>query len=278
MKHLRMRGISRVFLAPLVVGALAFGLARGDASAQSTPGSASAVRPDTDAARIIDLVEANHILAHEHVLDGFGHVSVRSVGNPKHFYMSRSLAPALVTAADIVELDENSEPVIQPAPALYGERYIHGEIFRVRPDAQAVVHSHSPQVVPFSVTNTPLQAIAHMAAFLGASPVPVFEIRDVLGPNNDLLVRDSRTGAALAKVLADRTVVLMRGHGMAVVAPSVRMVVLRAIYTQLNAQIEAEAVKLGAPTFLNAEEAKRTDSPERPWEIWAADADRAISR
>lgn len=279
MERSRSRAASRIFCAPLLIAVLvACEVASGAASAQSTPGSASAVQTDSDDARIADLVEANHILANEHVLDGFGHVSVRSIRNPKHFYMSRSRAPALVSAADIVELDENSEPVIQPGPALYGERYIHGEIFRARPDVQAVVHSHSPQVVPFSVTNTPLQAIAHMAAFLGASPVPVFEIRDVLGPNNDLLVRDTRTGAALAKVLADRSVVLMRGHGMAVVAPSVRMVVLRAIYTQLNAQIEAEAVKLGAPTFLNADEAKRTDSPDRPWEIWAADADRAISR
>jgi HCOMODA/2-hydroxy-3-carboxy-muconic semialdehyde decarboxylase len=276
--NLRTPAGSRVFLAPLIVGTLlAVALACGVASAQSTPGSASAVRADTDEARIDDLVEANHILANEHVLDGFGHVSVRSIKNPRHFYMSRSRAPALVTAADIIELDENSEPLTQHGPALYGERFIHGEILRARPEVQAVVHSHSPQVVPFSVTNTPFQAIAHMAAFLGASPAPVFEIRDVLGPRNDLLVRDNRTGAALAKVLGDRTVVLMRGHGMAVVAPSVRMVVMRAIYTQLNAQIESEALKLGAPTFLNAEEATRTDPADRPWEIWAADADR-VSR
>jgi HCOMODA/2-hydroxy-3-carboxy-muconic semialdehyde decarboxylase len=105
--------------------------------------------------------------------------------------------------------------------------------------------------------------------------VPVFEIRDVRGPNNDLLVRDNDTGAALAQVLGERTVVLMRGHGMAVVASSVRLVVMRAIYTQLNAQIESQALQLGAPTFLNAGEATRTDPPDRPWEIWAADADRA---
>lgn len=230
---------------------------------------------DTDEQRIADLVEANHILANEHVLDGFGHVSVRSVGNPRHYFMSRSRAPALVTAADIVELDENSEPVMRPGPALYGERYIHGEIFRLRPDVQSVVHSHSPQVIPFSVTKAPFQAVVHMAAFLGAAPAPVFEIRDVLGPDNNMLVRDTTTGAALARVLGNRSVVLMRGHGMAVVAASVRMVVMRAVYTQLNAQIEAEALKLGAPVFLDAGEASRTDPPDRPWEIWAAEAERA---
>jgi HCOMODA/2-hydroxy-3-carboxy-muconic semialdehyde decarboxylase len=229
---------------------------------------------DTDEHRIAELVEANHILANEHVVDGFGHISVRSVKNPKHFYLSRSRAPALVTVADIMEFDENSQPVDQKGRTLYGERFIHGEIFRARPDVIAVVHSHSPDVVPFSVTKAPFQALVHVAGFLGATPVPVFEIRDVLGAQNDMLVHDNRTGAGLAKALGDRTVVLMRGHGMAVTGPSVPMVVLRSIYTQLNAHIETEALKLGMPTFLNAAEASRVDPTDRPWEIWAANADR----
>ena len=275
--HRQMRARGGRFGASLVAGTLvALALACGGAWAQSTPESASLTRADTDEQRIGDLVVANHILANEQVLDGFGHISVRSVRNPQHFYMSRALAPALVTVDDIMEFDENSEPVNPQGRSMYGERYIHGEILRARPDVNAVVHSHSPEVVPFSVTKTPLRALAHLAGFLGAAPVPVFEIRDVLGPDNDMLVRDKRTGAALAKVLGARAVVLMRGHGMAVVAPSVRMVVLRAIYTQLNAKIEAGALKLGAPTFMNAAESSRTDPPERPWEIWAADAERAV--
>jgi HCOMODA/2-hydroxy-3-carboxy-muconic semialdehyde decarboxylase len=243
--------------------------------AQSLPAPSAAARADTDEHRIEELVVANHILANEHVLDGFGHVSVRSIRNPKHFYMARSRAPALVTVADIMEFDENSQPVDQRERTMYGERFIHGEIYRARPEVNAVVHSHSPEVLPFSVTKVPLRALVHVAGFLGTTPVPVFEIRDVLGPVNNMLVRDNKTGAGLAKALADRSVVLMRGHGMAVVAASVQMVVLRSIYTQLNAKIETEALRLGAPTFLNEAEASRVDPTDRPWEIWAADAERA---
>jgi len=245
------------------------------AMAQSA-GGAPAPAADTDEHRIAELVEANHILANEHVVDGFGHISVRSAKNPKHYYLSRSRAPGLVTVADIMEFDENSQPVDQKGRAMYSERFIHGEIFRARPDVIAVVHSHSPDVIPFTVTDAPFQALVHVAGFLGTTPVPVFEIRDVAGPQNDMLVRDVKTAAGLAKVLGDRTVALMRGHGMAVTGPSVPMAVLRAIYTQLNARIETEALKLGKPVFLNAAEASRVDSADRPWEIWAADADRAL--
>jgi ribulose-5-phosphate 4-epimerase/fuculose-1-phosphate aldolase len=270
---LRMSLLCSAFVVAVLIGSA---VTRG-VLAQSTPAAKPAAPADTDDTRIRDLVEANHILANEHVLDGFGHISVRSVRNPMHFYMSRSRAPALVSVADIMEFDENSHPVDQQGRQVYGERFIHGEIFRARSDVNAVVHSHSPEVVPFSVTKAPFQGLAHVAGFLGTTPVPVFEIRDVAGPDNDMLVRDVKIGAALAKALGDRTVVLMRGHGMAVVASSVQMVVLRSIYTQLNARIETEALKLGTPIFLNAAEASRIDPTDRPWEIWAADADR-VSR
>jgi ribulose-5-phosphate 4-epimerase/fuculose-1-phosphate aldolase len=194
---------------------------------------------DTNERRIADLVAGNHILANEGVLDGFGHISVRSVTNPRHFYMARSRAPGLVSRDDIMEFDERSAPVDQRGRKMYGERFIHGEVLAARPDVNAVVHSHSPEVLPFTVTAAPFKALIHMAAFLGDTPAPVFEIRDVLGDDNKMLVMENRTGAALAAVLGTRAVVLMRGHGMTVAAESVKLVVLRAIYTQLNARIEA---------------------------------------
>lgn len=223
---------------------------------------------DTDESRIADLITANHILANEHVLDGFGHISVRSAANPKHFFMSRSRAPGLVSRGDILEFDEHSQPVVAGAPKLYGERFIHGEILAARPEVNAVVHSHSPDVLPFTVTKSPFQALIHMAAFLGNSPAPIFEIRDAIGDDNKMLVIENRTGAALAKVLGQRAVVLMRGHGMSVVAENVKEAVLRAIYTQLNARIETVALRMGEPNFLNAFEVDRTDPVDRPWEAW----------
>jgi ribulose-5-phosphate 4-epimerase/fuculose-1-phosphate aldolase len=230
---------------------------------------------DTDERRIADLIAGNHILANEGVLDGFGHISVRSVTNPRHFYMARSRAPGLVSRDDIMEFDERSAPVDQRGRKMYGERFIHGEVLAARPDVNAVVHSHSPEVLPFTVTTAPFKALIHMAAFLGDTPAPVFEIRDVLGDDNKMLVMENRTGAALAAVMGQRAVVLMRGHGMTVAAESVKLVVLRAIYTQLNARIEAAALRLGEPVFLNAFEVDRDDPVDRPWEVWAANAGEA---
>jgi ribulose-5-phosphate 4-epimerase/fuculose-1-phosphate aldolase len=231
-----------------------------------------AATDDTNETRIADLITANHILANENVLDGFGHISVRSLSDPRHFFMARSRAPGLVSREDILEFDEHSQPVNPDAPKMYGERFIHGEILAARTDVNAVVHSHSADVLPFSVTNVPFKALIHMAAFLGDVAAPIFEIRDAVGENNKMLVTENRTGAALAAILGQRAVVLMRGHGMSVVGASVKDVVLRAIYTQLNARIETTALRMGEPNFLNAFEVDRTDPVDRPWEAWAAKA------
>jgi ribulose-5-phosphate 4-epimerase/fuculose-1-phosphate aldolase len=259
----------RAFCAVLLLSAAVALAAAGPASSQQ-PGAA-----DPDAQLIDDLVKANHILAKEGVLDGFGHVSARSLKNPKHFYMARSLAPALVTAADILEYDENSQPANQPGRQLYSERFIHGEILRARTDVMAVVHSHSPDVLPFTVTNAPFKALIHTAGFIGAAPAPVFDSRTTPGGDPSMLVTDATRGAALAKVLGTRSVVLMRGHGLAVAAPNVRQAVLRAIYAQLNARVESKALLLGTPDFLDDKEAERAlPAADRPWEAWVAESER----
>jgi HCOMODA/2-hydroxy-3-carboxy-muconic semialdehyde decarboxylase len=156
----------------------------------------SQTKPTADPSRasaIDDLVTANRILASEGILDGYGHVSVRNPANPSHYFLSRSLAPGLVTAADIVEYDLDSNP-IGDARLSYRERFIHGEIYKARPDVMAVVHDHSPAVIPFSVSSVPLRAVSHMAAFIGEG-IPVFEIRDVDGMT-DMLVSNQKRGLA----------------------------------------------------------------------------------
>ena len=169
-----------------------------------------------DAALIDDLVAASRILAQHGVLDAWGHVSMRHPNNPERYLLSRARAPALVSAEDIMEFDLNSNPVDQQGRRMFLERFIHGEAYRARPDVNAVVHSHSPTVIPFSVTGEPLKAISHIASFL-AHGCPCFEIRDV-GLTQGLLVTNNKQGAALAKVLGDKPVALMRGHGNLVVA------------------------------------------------------------
>jgi ribulose-5-phosphate 4-epimerase/fuculose-1-phosphate aldolase len=233
--------------------------------------------PGLDPTLIDDLVAANRILAHEKVLDGYGHVSVRDPRNPNHYLMSRSLAPALVTAADIMEYDLDSNPIDARGRTSYKERFIHGEIYRARPDVMAVIHSHSPTIVPFSVSKTPLRAILHNAGFLGAGP-PVFEIRDIADATT-LLVETPAFGRALAKTLGNGDIVLMRGHGDTVVAENVRLATYMAIYAEIDARELAVALALGSPvTYLDDGEVKatianmRNHAYERPWQLWKRDA------
>src|SRR5215470_10289820 len=228
----------------------------------------SSVGP-ADPQLIEDLVVANHVLADYGVLDGYGHVSARHNRAPDRYLLSRSLAPALVTADDIMEYDLDSNPVDLQDRTLYVERFIHGEIYKARPDVQAVVHHHSPAVIPFGVSTVPLRPLYHMAAFLWEG-VPVFEIRDVAGMT-DMLVRSPALGRALAQTLGSKAAALMRGHGAVVVSSSVSGVVGRSIYLQLNAHLQAQAIALGGPiTYLDPEKGRGADPGgyQRAWELW----------
>ncbi|MDP3701939.1 MAG: class II aldolase/adducin family protein [Hylemonella sp.] len=223
-------------------------------------------------ALIDDLVIANHILVNEGVLDGFGHISVRHDQQPDRFLIARSMAPGLVTADDIVACDLDGKVHDERGRKSYVERFIHSEIYRVRPDVMAVIHSHSPAVIPFGVTGARLRPICHMSGFLGAQ-VPVFEIRHTAGENSDLLIRNQALGQALAKDLGLAAVALLRGHGNVVVGFSIQQVVFRAIYTESNARLQSEAMRLGEINYLTPEEAQATSDMNdehlgRPWEVW----------
>lgn len=223
---------------------------------------------------IDDLVSANHILFKEGVVDGFGHVSVRDERDPERFLLSRSIAPATVTARDVMEFGMDGEPINARGRKPYLERTIHSEIYRARPDVVAVVHSHSPSLIPFGITGTPLKPVFHMSGFLGQS-TPIFEIREAGGPATDMLIRDRKLGAALARTLGKAPFALMRGHGSVAVGTSLKQVVYRAIYAEVNARLQSEALRLGAITYLNdaeaANAARTNDSViDRPWGLWKA--------
>src|SRR5271165_4691336 len=262
--HLRLRslGISIKAVLFLVMGAV------------MTTIPAEAQSPAPDPALIDDLVAANRILYDQGVVDGFGHVSVRHDKNPERFLLARSMAPGLVTAADIMEFDRDGNAVDPQGRALYLERFIHSEIYKAHPEVKAVVHSHSPAVIPFGVTSVPLRPIFHLSSFLGAG-APVFEIREDGGPATDMLTRTPELGAALSRTLGAAPVALMRGHGDVVVASSLKEVVFRAVYTEVNARLEAEALRLaplGQVTFLNDEEAAKATATNagvlvRAWDL-----------
>lgn len=224
--------------------------------------------------RIADLAAASRILARHEVVDGFGHVSMRHPHNSERFLISRSLAPALVTPDDIVEYDLDSNSVDPNAPKGFLERFIHGEIYRVRPDVMAIVHSHSPSVIPYGLVATPMQAMFHNAAFL-ASGVPVFDIGEKFGAT-DMLVCDCHKGEELARCLGDRDVALMRAHGSVACGPTLEVAVFRAVYTEVNARIQTAAHGLaqgGTIAALSPDEGALADGPNqtagmRAWNLW----------
>jgi ribulose-5-phosphate 4-epimerase/fuculose-1-phosphate aldolase len=221
---------------------------------------------------LTDLVLANRILYSLGVLDGHGHVSARDPNHPDHFLLARSLAPALVTADDIMVYRLDAGPLEQRGRGMYSERFIHAEIYRARPDVNSVVHSHSPTVIPFSISKTALKPVCHMASFMPQA-VPVFEIRESAGMT-DLLIKTSELGKALARTLGDKTVALLRGHGNVVVGPDVRYAVFRAYQTEINARLQLQAQMLEGPlTFIAAEESAATFGgsgipPHRAWDMW----------
>jgi HCOMODA/2-hydroxy-3-carboxy-muconic semialdehyde decarboxylase len=228
---------------------------------------------DSYASAVDDLVAANRILAQLNVVDGFGHISVRDPRDPSHYLLARSMAPALVTAADIQTYDLQSRPLDPNPKPSYFERFIHGAIYAARPDVMSVVHSHTESVIPFADTGVALRPMFHMASFLGSAGVPIFEIRDAGGPATDMLVGTQQLGDALARTLGSGNVALMRGHGMVVVGASIPEAVFRAYYTGEDARLEAEALRLGTPTYLNAAEAAHSTQTNaalvgRSWALW----------
>jgi ribulose-5-phosphate 4-epimerase/fuculose-1-phosphate aldolase len=221
-----------------------------------------------------ELALANRILFRQGVLDAFGHVRARHPGRPDRFLLSRNLAPARVMPEDVLELDLEGEAIDPALPPSYLERFIHAAIYRARPDVMAVVHSHSPSVVPLgAVRGMTLRCVCHMGGFIGTG-APVFEIRDHAGPGTSLLVTSNALGDALARTLGDAAVVLMRGHGSTVVGGSVRQAVFRAVYAEVGARMQCEAMRLGEVTYLTEEEAlaaARANDGQigRAWSLWA---------
>ena len=226
-----------------------------------------------------ELVTANRILAREGVVDAFGHVSVRHPEQPGRYVLSRARAPERIEVADLLEFTLDGVPVEAAGRKPYAERHIHGAVYKARPDVQAVVHNHSPSLVPFGITGTELRPVMHMCASMGPR-VPIWDSRTAFGDTN-LLVTTMEMGEDLARALGPRPVILMRGHGCVVAGKSLREVVFNSVYLELNAGLQLKASSLGEITFLSDGEVAavlRTRSSftyERAWEYWCGRAGRA---
>lgn len=220
---------------------------------------------------IDDLIMATRILVNERILDGFGHVSIRHPNQSDHYFMTYDNFSGADRKNYIVELDLDSNPCNPNGSKPSLERFIHGEIYRARPDVNAIVHTHSPALIPFGVSKTLLQPLYHMCGFL-ADGAPVFDIQLKHGMTN-MLVQNNELGRSLASSLGKSAVVLMRGHGATIVGSSVKEAVYRAIYVTINANLQPIAMQLGEPKFLDYEEAVKSDELHRSvlnrsWDYW----------
>ncbi|HXW25598.1 MAG TPA: class II aldolase/adducin family protein [Xanthobacteraceae bacterium] len=237
--------------------------------------------PDFDFA-LEELVTANRILAHEGVVDGFGHVTVRHPQRPDRFLMSRARAPDCVEVEDLMEFALDGTAIDPKGRKPYLERFIHGAVYEARPEIMSVVHNHSPSTIPFGITPVRLRPLMHMCATIGHE-VPVWDIRDRFG-DTSLLVTDMEMGRDLAKALGPRPTALMRGHGCVVAAESLRKCVWVSIYLELNANLQMKAMAMGEVKFLSPGEVDavmaRTSgfTLDRAWEYWCRRAGRPAHR
>jgi len=229
-------------------------------------------------AALDELVTANRILAREGVVDSFGHVSIRHPERPDRYLLSRARAPECIEVEDLIEFTLDGAAIDAGGRQPYAERFIHGAVYQMRAGVGAVVHHHSPSVIPFSVTRAPLSPIMHMCAGIGAR-VPTWDSRTAFGDTN-LLVTTMDMARHLAAALGDRPVVLMRGHGAVVAGASLREAVFNSIYLQLNAELQLKARALGEVTFLSDGEiaavlrTRGSFTFERAWEYWCRRAGR----
>ena len=253
------------------------------ASSKRVFAAASATEDVRDAVTVVkdDLVAGGHILTRENVIDAFGHISARHPTRPEHFLMCRARAPGLSESADIMEFDRDGEPVDAQGRHPYLERYIHAGVYQTRPDVRSVVHDHSPEVVPFSVSQVRLRPVGHTGGVIGDS-VPVWDIREHFGDHTNMLVSSLKMGLDLAARLGRGSTLLMRGHGAVVAAPSVRLATFMAISLDTQARAQREAMSLGPYVGLSPGEVAATghlydpgapgNSMNRAWEYWCARA------
>ena len=221
-----------------------------------------------------ELVIANHILYDQNAVDGYGHISVRNPANPNTFFLARSVAPSVVKVEDIMEFDMDGKTLNGDTRVAYGERFIHSGILKNRPDINSVIHGHASPILSYGLTGVTLKPVYHMSAFLGEG-APIFEIRNFAKPNpdTDMFISNSDLGDALSQTMGLQYFVLMRGHGYAAGADSIKKAVFRTVYAIQNASIQAEAMKMGQVQYLTPGEAATSKETiektiGRPWQLW----------
>jgi HCOMODA/2-hydroxy-3-carboxy-muconic semialdehyde decarboxylase len=259
--------IRRIFVLGIVAAGSLFAQTKGKGSV-----------PLSEKAVVDDLVAANRVLAHEiRVLDAYGHVSVRSAANRNHYYLSRAISAGMVTAADVIEYDLDSNPIGGSTGDGYLERFIHGEIYKARPDVMAVIHAHSAEMITFGAAGVPVRNMIHTGSFINDG-VPVWDVRKFGGTADDMLIRNPALGKALASALGSKTAMILFGHGVVITGNSLATAVSNSYFLNMNARIQLDATRLGggAVSYLEREPGAKAPAAtpagaganNRAWEYW----------
>ncbi len=222
-----------------------------------------------------ELALANQIVAHEGVIDAFGHVSMRHPDNPNRYFLSRSRAPELVTPEDFIEYDIDSKPLREPGVGQYSERVIHGEIYKARPEVMSVCHHHCAAFMPLLATGADYVPVFHLGASGGIRP-PYWDQHDEFGDTNMLVVKPEE-GASLARALGQHWMVLMKRHGVTVAGTSVKDCVFRSVFSARNAAYQVQSMAIGnnvaslspGEAELAAAITGKTTGLMRSWEYWS---------
>jgi ribulose-5-phosphate 4-epimerase/fuculose-1-phosphate aldolase len=210
------------------------------------------------------LITACHILDHEGVTDGYGHVSVRVPGAAA-FITIANVSPGCVTRDRLImqDLEGNRLDGARTPP---NEWPIHSCILKARPEIVSVAHTHSKWSTIFSVLPIKLKPMHHYGKFLSAEGPPVYE-----GVG---LVRTVERGTDLAAALGNAPAVLLRAHGDAVVGESVEQVIERTTRLAMLGEWNHLALLHGQPKYLSAEELKVYNEdqrfPMRGWEYFVS--------
>jgi L-fuculose-phosphate aldolase len=197
------------------------------------------------------LVDAIRMLACANIVDHSGHGSARR--DDKSFYINSAASTrAALTIDDIVVADLDGRLVEGSARPPF-EFPIHAEIYRVRPDVRAIMHTHPQWSTFLTMVGAPYQVVYAQGALLADMPIV----------DTPLSINTQPMGEMVAAALGRGPAVLLKSHGAVVVGSDIVECFALAAYLEENAHRQYMAMQLGEPYVFS--EAERKECRERLW-------------
>ena len=191
----------------------------------------------------MDVISACRILSQKKLVEGFGHVSAR-IPDTEHFLITPRISLALVEESDLLTMNLKGA-VVEGSQTPPFEAWLHTAIMKSKPRVNAITRIHARVANIFSVTDRKLEPVHNHGSFF-AGGVPVFQRPD--------LILTEKLGSEVARTLAERPAILLRGNGQVTVGGTIPEAVMMAIYLEEAAEILYGAIQIGKPIALTADE------------------------